>query len=101
MPAAVTQRIQELEAELGVRLFERTSRRGALTPAGRHLLSPARNTLQSLAAVSDLARSLARGATGHVRVSLAPNLGRIGRNWSLSWSRRCPGWSRRHVRLEH
>jgi len=77
-PAAVTQRIQELEAELGVRLLDRTSRRVALTPAGRQLLDPARTALRGVTAVSELARSLASGTTGHARVALAPNLGRIG-----------------------
>jgi len=78
VPATVTQRIQDLEGEFGVRLFERTSRTVALTPAGRQLLAPARNALQSLASVTDLARSLARGATGHAPIALAPNLGDIG-----------------------
>ena len=78
VPATVTQRIQDLESEFGVRLFERTSRIVALTPAGRQLLAPARNALQSLSSVTDLARSLAHGATGHAPVALAPNLGDIG-----------------------
>src|SRR5258708_33936200 len=33
-PAALGHRIRQLEAELGVRLFERTTRRGRLTSAG-------------------------------------------------------------------
>ncbi len=77
-PASVTQRIQDLEAELSVRLFDRSSRRVTLTPAGRQLLPAARNGLQGLTAVTELARSLALGATGHARIGLAPNLGDIG-----------------------
>ena len=41
----LSQRIHELEADLGVKLFDRTSRRVTLTPAGERLLveeSPAR-----------------------------------------------------------
>ena len=41
----LSQRISELEAELGVRLFDRTSRRVALTPVGERLLVEARALL--------------------------------------------------------
>lgn len=78
VPAAVSQRVRDLEGELGVRLFERTSRRVVLTPAGQQLLGPARMVLDDLAAVSDLARSLANGSVGRARLGLAPNLGDIG-----------------------
>ena len=77
-PASVTQRIQDLETELSVRLFDRSSRRVTLTLAGRQLLPTARNGLPGLTAVTELARSLALGATGHARIGLAPNLGDIG-----------------------
>lgn len=75
VPAVVSQRVRDLEKELGVRLFERTSRTVALTPAGRLLAGPARTVLNDLAAVSELARSLANGAGGKVSLSFAPNLG--------------------------
>lgn len=75
VPAAVSQRVRDLEAELGVRLFERTSRTVRLTPAGRLLLGPARVVLNDLAAVTELGRSLANGASGQARLGLAPNLG--------------------------
>jgi DNA-binding transcriptional LysR family regulator len=41
----LSQRIQELERDLGVKLFERTSRKVALTPAGERLLPEARAVL--------------------------------------------------------
>ena len=55
----LSQRIRELEQELGVTLFERTSRRVALTPAGERLLVEARDVLRAAerfeAAAADLA----------------------------------------------
>jgi DNA-binding transcriptional LysR family regulator len=44
----LSQRIRELEAALGVELFERTSRRVALTPAGEQLLVEARGVLDAM-----------------------------------------------------
>ncbi len=55
----LSQRIRELEHDLGVRLFDRTSRKVALTPAGERLLVEARDVLRSLdrfdAAAAELA----------------------------------------------
>jgi len=44
----LSQRIRELERGLGVTLFERTSRRVALTPAGERLLVEARAVLRAM-----------------------------------------------------
>ena len=56
-PAAFSDRIQRLEAELGARLFDRTTRSVALTAAGRRLLPQAEHALAAArgcyAAVSD------------------------------------------------
>ena len=43
----LSQRIRELEAELGLRLFERSSRRVALTDAGQRLLPEAQAVLRA------------------------------------------------------
>lgn len=51
---AFGRRIQELERELGTKLFERTSRRVALTPAGERFLPRARRVL---AQMDDLMRT--------------------------------------------
>ncbi|TQS43058.1 LysR family transcriptional regulator [Cryptosporangium phraense] len=48
---AVSQQVSRLERELGVRLFERSSRRVRLTPAGARVLDAARETLAAAARV--------------------------------------------------
>ncbi|MBX9798491.1 MAG: LysR family transcriptional regulator [Burkholderiaceae bacterium] len=65
----LSQSIQALEALLGVQLFRRTSRSVALTPAGSALLPEAQRILQQTAALPDLMRRAASGASG--RLSLA------------------------------
>lgn len=51
--ATVSCRIQSLEAELGVQLFERTARGIVLTEAGRALVAPARALIESEKAVRE------------------------------------------------
>jgi DNA-binding transcriptional LysR family regulator len=55
----LSQRIRELEDELGLALFERTSRKVVLTPAGEQLLGGARDVLRAVdrfdAAAAELA----------------------------------------------
>jgi DNA-binding transcriptional LysR family regulator len=55
----LSQRIRELERDLGVVLFERTSRRVALTAAGERLLVEARDVLRAMDRFDDAAASLA------------------------------------------
>lgn len=55
VPAALSRRVRELERELGVTLFARTSRRVALTREGATLLPVARRALREFSAT---ARSL-------------------------------------------
>ncbi|RJL34561.1 LysR substrate-binding domain-containing protein [Bailinhaonella thermotolerans] len=70
----LSQRIQRLERELGVRLFDRTSRQVRLTDAGRALLAEAREILgrvDHLHAVMERAR---RGEVGTLRAAVTPDL---------------------------
>ena len=59
----LSQRIHELEADLGVKLFDRTSRRVTLTPAGERLLVEARALLDAAERFERVARR-ARRLTG-------------------------------------
>ncbi len=67
----LSQQIQQLERELGVMLFARTSRRVQLTPAGEVFLEEARRTLSGLERGADAARRAARGETGWLGIGFA------------------------------
>jgi DNA-binding transcriptional LysR family regulator len=58
----LSQRIRELEAELGVQLFERSTRQVHLTPAGSRLLHEARSALRAVDRFTSLADTLRRAA---------------------------------------
>jgi DNA-binding transcriptional LysR family regulator len=58
----LSQRIRELEAELGLQLFERSTRQVHLTPAGSRLLHEARSTLRAVERFTSLAETLRRAA---------------------------------------
>jgi DNA-binding transcriptional LysR family regulator len=62
--------VRSLEAELGVQLFERTSRGVALTKAGRALLPAARDTLAAAERAREAARVIASGKSGLLRLGL-------------------------------
>ncbi|MEU9705835.1 LysR family transcriptional regulator [Streptomyces sp. NPDC047981] len=72
---SLSQRIQRLERELGVRLLDRTSRGTTLTPAGRLVLAEAEHLL---AAADRLTATVARvlgGQAGTLRAAVPPRLG--------------------------
>lgn len=66
--------IQQLEANLGVSLFERTNRRVELTAAGRTLLDEGRQLLADFASVTDATRRAARGETGTLTVAFVASV---------------------------
>lgn len=71
---ALSGSIRNLEEELGVRLFNRTTRRVELTPAGREFLVGARQILSLLEQTSDRARKAARGEVGRLAVGFVSGL---------------------------
>lgn len=59
--SAVSQTVANLEAELGMQLFDRSGYRPTLTPSGKALLADARTILQKVAFMRGRARGLGQG----------------------------------------
>lgn len=78
-PAAVSYQIKEIEDQLGLVLFTRTSRSIQLTPAGAVVFEAAVQALETLQRAVGRARRMERGAR-QLRVSLSP---RFATNWLL------------------
>jgi DNA-binding transcriptional LysR family regulator len=79
-PAAVSKSLAKLEAQLGVRLLQRNTRRLALTAEGQAFVGKARDALRALDdAVAEVSRS-AQAVSGRVRISCASG---FGRRWVL------------------
>jgi DNA-binding transcriptional LysR family regulator len=80
-PSSISRSVAKLEAELGVTLLERTTRRISLTEAGRAYFERAREALAGLAEATSLALDAAQEVHGVVRVALpvelAPNAGSV------------------------
>jgi DNA-binding transcriptional LysR family regulator len=66
----LTQRIREMERDLGVDLFRRAGNRVELTDAGRLVLKAARETLANAEGVWEAAQRAARGESGQIRIGM-------------------------------
>src|SRR5215469_9089637 len=72
---ALSQQIQALERELGVRLFERTPRHIRMTPAGQALLVHAERVLTDVDTLSTEMAAYAGVHRGRLRIGLHQSLG--------------------------
>lgn len=73
-PAVVTRQIAELEAHLGVRLINRTTRRLALTDTGARYLAQVRQILTEVQEAEAMAADAVNEPRGHLRVLAPPTL---------------------------
>ncbi|MTV35999.1 LysR family transcriptional regulator [Duganella radicis] len=68
-PSAVSQLVAELEGAVGFRLFDRSTRKVALTSAGKEFLQAAELVLRHLRLAEAAAVDLRKGSTGLVRIA--------------------------------
>lgn len=74
-PQAASHAVMQLEKELGVRLFHRTTRKLSLTEEGQRLLDSAKPALAMLACALDEARRSTEEVSGVLRVNAPRSLG--------------------------
>lgn len=70
----LTAAIKSLEEDLGVRLFERTSRAVRLTSAGKAYLAEVRKVLDALSKADRVAQTTENGASGHLSIGFGAAL---------------------------
>lgn len=75
-PSAVTQRLQQLERRLGVRLVDRSGRRVTFTDEGETLAARGREILDDLMELGERLVARRRTVTGHLRLLAPPGFGR-------------------------
>jgi DNA-binding transcriptional LysR family regulator len=96
-PAAVSKNVARLEAELGVRLFHRSTRHLALTEGGERFLLKVHDPLQALGDAMVDARGVDREPVGTLKVSMGQAFGRrfvlplLG-NFLAKYPRIVPDW---------
>ncbi|WGS45061.1 LysR substrate-binding domain-containing protein [Burkholderia sp. JSH-S8] len=70
----LTRHIAALEAELGVRLFERSTRAVRLTPEGALFLAQARSVIDAVGEAEATARKIAHGLAGRIVIGYASSI---------------------------
>jgi DNA-binding transcriptional LysR family regulator len=71
---ALSRQIKDLEAELGIRLFDRLRGRLVLTGEGERLLAECRNILVSVTSLTETAEALRRPDAGVLKVGATPQM---------------------------
>jgi DNA-binding transcriptional LysR family regulator len=73
--ATLSRRIAAMEKRVGVRLFQRTTRRLALTEPGRRYFERCERIVQDASAAQEVLKEAAERVTGHLRVSMPVEFG--------------------------
>jgi DNA-binding transcriptional LysR family regulator len=73
--ATLSRRISLMEKRIGVRLFQRTTRRLALTEPGKRHLERSERIVQDAAAAQEMLKDSAERLTGHLRLSMPVEFG--------------------------
>ncbi len=76
-PSAISKQIGHLEARLGARLFNRTTRRMHLTEAGHAFFDRAHIALEVLEEAESAVSDLTASPSGHLRVTMAVGFGLV------------------------
>jgi DNA-binding transcriptional LysR family regulator len=76
-PSSISRKIRDLESDLGVRLFQRTTRSVALTPAGQILLDRVSVLLAGLDQAREEATAPRAAAKGHIKVAAPVSFARM------------------------
>lgn len=71
----LSRQIHDLEDELGVKLFDRSKQKLALTPAGEALAKEAKQILSHAQHAAQLTKAASRGETGQLNVAILPPIG--------------------------
>ncbi len=92
-PPTLSRQIQDMERELGVRLFERSQREVNLTAAGQALLIEAEHAVRQFDAAQLGAQRAARGETGRIELGYVASAAYSGmlQQQVSRYSETCPG----------
>jgi DNA-binding transcriptional LysR family regulator len=74
-PSSVSRIVAQLEADLGIRLFQRTTRRMTLTEAGDLYLSRIEPLIDELQRAKDQAQNIGAGPSGTIRLTASVTFG--------------------------
>lgn len=76
-PPAVTQRLQALEARIGIRLIDRSGRRMVLTDEGDLVASHGTIVAEAMEALSEALANRKKAVSGHLRIAAPHGFGRL------------------------